>query len=114
MFIKQQRSRLNRWDCLFTCMVTKAIHLELVESLDSDTFINALQRLINRRGRPNTIVSDCGSNFKGTVRALKMELPGLNQEKIASFTLKHGWFLGITDSISEDINVQSHQGQSVD
>ena len=57
MFIKQQPSRLKRLGCLFACMVTQAVHLELVESLDTDSFINALQRFTNRRGKPNTLVS---------------------------------------------------------
>ena len=56
--------------------------------MDPDSFINTIQRFINRRGRPNTILSDCGSNFKGTVNELKLQLPELNQEKISNFTVK--------------------------
>ena len=37
-------------------MVTGAIHIKLVESMDTASFINALQRFISRRGRPNTIM----------------------------------------------------------
>ena len=88
LFIKQRQSRLKRWGCLFVRMVTRAIHLELVEAMDTDSFINTLQRFINRRGRPNTILSDCGSNFKGAVNELKLQLPELNQEKISNFTVK--------------------------
>ena len=86
MFIKQRRSRLKRWGCLFACMVTRAVLLELVESLDTDSFINALQRFINRRGKPNTLLSGCGSNFKGATRALKFGHQELNQDKITYFT----------------------------
>ena len=54
-------------------MVTRSIHLELVESMDAVSFINALQRFIRRRVKPSTIMSDCGPNFKGAVNELKLE-----------------------------------------
>lgn len=69
-------------------MVAREIHLEWVKSLDSDSLINALQRSINRRDRPNTVVSDCSYNFKGRIKKSKFKLPGFNQEKITRFTLK--------------------------
>ena len=67
-------------------MVTRAVHLELLESMDTDSFINPLQRFISRRGKPNTIMSDCGPNFKGAVEELKLECSSLNQMKITEFT----------------------------
>ena len=55
---------------LFTYFAT---HLEVVEGLDTDSFITSLQRCMNRRGRSDEIFSDCGTNFKGTVQELKTE-----------------------------------------
>ena len=47
----------------------------------TDSFINAYQRFISRRGKSNTIMSDCGPNFKGIVKELKLELSSLNQKR---------------------------------
>lgn len=58
---------------LFICLTTKAIHLELVSDLSTDAFIAALNRFVSRRGKPNRIHSDFGSNFKGAA----IELPNL-------------------------------------
>ena len=69
-------------------MVTRTIHVELAEAMDKDSLLNTLQRFINRRGRPNTILFDYGSNLKGAVNELKLQLPELNQEKISNFTVK--------------------------
>ena len=86
MFIKQGLSRLKRWGCLFACMVTRAVHLKLVESLNTDSFINALQRFINRRGKPSALVSNSGSSLKVATREMNFKHPELNQDKIINFT----------------------------
>lgn len=54
--------------CLFVCMTTKAIHLELVSDLSTDAFIAALDRFVSRRGFCSHIYTDCGSNFIGANR----------------------------------------------
>lgn len=56
---------------LFVCMATKAVHLELVSDMSTPTFLNALSRVVSRRGPIKMLFSDCGSNFIGANRELK-------------------------------------------
>ncbi|XP_075167810.1 uncharacterized protein LOC142239966 [Haematobia irritans] len=56
--------------CLFVCLVTSAIHLELATDLSTDCFIAALKRFISRRGKCKKIFSDNGRNFLGASREL--------------------------------------------
>lgn len=51
--------------CLFVCLVTKAIHVELVSDLTSDAFLAAFKRFISRRGPVSCLYSDNGTNFVG-------------------------------------------------
>ena len=50
---------------VFICLVTKAIHLELVSSLTKEDCIMALKHFTSRRGAPKKIITDNGSNFIG-------------------------------------------------
>lgn len=65
MTIKIGRRNEKRWGIIFKCMTTRAVHLDLLDSLDTDAFLMALRRFIARRGRPYEILSDCGTNFQG-------------------------------------------------
>ncbi|KRY73902.1 hypothetical protein T4B_5082 [Trichinella pseudospiralis] len=56
--------------CLFTCMTTQAIHLELVSSLAAQRFLQALDRFFARRGQPRIIQSDNFTSFKEIGRNL--------------------------------------------
>lgn len=57
--------------CLFICMSTDAIHLELVTDMTTKTFLNVLRRFTSRRGNPNCIYSDNGTNFVGAENELQ-------------------------------------------
>lgn len=59
------KGRIKGWICLYTCAVYRAVHLELVTSLSTNEFLSTLRRFIARRGRPNIIYSDNGTNFVG-------------------------------------------------
>ena len=59
------------WICLFTCCVVRAVHLEIVTDMSTETFIRCLKRFAARRGMPRKFVSDNGSTFKATAKFLK-------------------------------------------
>lgn len=69
--VKVGRRHEKRWGIIFKCLTTKCIHLDLINSLDTDAFLLALRRFIARRGTPSEILSDQGTNFRGAERELK-------------------------------------------
>jgi len=56
---------------VFVCLATKAVHLELVSDLSTQSFLAAFRRFCSRRGTPSHIYSDNGTNFVGANRLLK-------------------------------------------
>jgi len=67
----RNRTLVKVYVCLFVCMATKAVHLEMVTDLTSEAFLAALRRFISRRGCPETLTTDNGSNFVGAQKELK-------------------------------------------
>ncbi|KAI2661983.1 ORF V: Enzymatic polyprotein [Labeo rohita] len=61
----------KRWGVLFKCLTTRAVHLDLLPSLSTDSFLMALRRFIARRGTPAQLWSDQGTNFRGGERELR-------------------------------------------
>ena len=59
------------WVCLFTCCVTRAVHLDVVTDHSSQSFLRCLKRFIARRGLPSRIVSDNGTTFKGASKSIR-------------------------------------------
>ena len=62
----------KRWAVIFTCMSIRAVHIEVIESLDTSSFINALRRFLSVRGPVKHIRSDRGTNFIGACKELKI------------------------------------------
>ena len=81
---------------IFTCMTTRAVHLELVSDKSTDTFLLAFRRFASLRGHPNTCWSDCGTNFIGAQSYLDEVMRNWNIPKIKSvlsneFTCEFKW-----------------------
>ena len=57
--------------CLFTCASTRAVHIELVQSLTVESFIQAFRRFCARRGIPATFISDNAKTFKSASKEVK-------------------------------------------
>ena len=86
--VRRGRSEMKRYGVLFTCLAIRAVHVEVVHSLDTGSFIDALRRFIARRGQPKEIRSDNGSNFVGGERELREAIAGWNQDQVHQFLLQ--------------------------
>ena len=56
---------------LYTCSLTRGLHLELASTMETGEFLGSLKRLIARRGRPEKIYSDNGRTFVGAAKWLR-------------------------------------------
>ena len=66
-------SSSKRWAVLFASLVSRAIHIEVIEELSTSSFINSLRRFIAVRGPAKQIRSDRGTNFVGAVNELGLQ-----------------------------------------
>ena len=72
--VKVGRSRVKRWVVLFTCLTIRAVHVEVVHSLSTESCIMNIRRFIGRRGPSSEIHSDNGTNFYGVSRVLQDQM----------------------------------------
>ena len=81
-YVKVGRCEVKRYGCLFTCFNTRAIHIEVLNSLETDTFINGFLRFVSRRGYPKKVWSDNGTNLVGARTELSKSLRQLDRGKV--------------------------------
>ena len=84
-----RRSSEKRWGFLFTCLTTRAIHIELVPSMDTSSCVMAIERFISRRGTPSIIWSDNGTNFVGAKKEILLCIKNWNAEAPLSLIHKN-------------------------
>lgn len=67
--LKMWKGKCNKiskaYICVFICLFTKGLHLELASDLSSETFLAAFKRFTYRRGHIQNLYSDNGTNFVG-------------------------------------------------
>lgn len=80
------RGSVKRWVALFTCLGTRAVHLEIAYSLSSESCKMAIRRFIARRGAPQEIYSDQGTNFQGASSELRQQIEAVNRGLAETFT----------------------------
>ena len=105
--IKEGRKEMKRYGVLFTCLASRAIHLETSTSLETDAFINALCRFICRRGPIRQLRSDQGTNFVRAKHELRAALAELDHERIKAELLQKNcdWF-----AFAMNVPSSSHMG----
>ncbi|KAL6735613.1 hypothetical protein Aduo_006035 [Ancylostoma duodenale] len=90
LLIRSIKNEIRKvWVCLFTCMATRAIHLESVADNSAIEFISAFRKFIARRGAPDLVISDNAPTFKLGSEILTNELPkNRNNPLVHSFVLQ--------------------------
>ena len=82
------RNIVKRYVVVFTCMASRAVHLEVAESLEASAFIQAFRRFVSRRTKPSTMFSDNATNFKGAERELNSGIASWNDHEIQNWLLQ--------------------------
>ena len=79
---KGEHARKKAYICLFSCMSTRGVHLELVPSLETQAFVAAFRNLIGRRGWPEKVISDSALTFKRASKDLKLRCEDIQWLKV--------------------------------
>ena len=82
--IKQQRSEIQCYGAMFTYIASRAVHIEITHSLNSDSFIQALRPVFTCRGNIKVLYSDNGTNFVRCKNELKKAYKEIYNERILS------------------------------
>ena len=80
----------KRYGVLFTCLNTRAVHLEMAVDLTTMEFLQVLRRFLAIRGRPAVILSDNGSQFVGAEKELRQMVSDINEEEVKEFCGEKG------------------------
>ena len=88
--VKDGRKEVKRYGALYTCLSSRAIHIEVVYSLSTDSFIMSLRRFVARRGNVRMIRSDNGSNLVEASAELSRAFQEMDHIKIGKF-FKRKW-----------------------
>lgn len=82
---KKARKEQKRYGLIFTCLFSRAIHIEMLEDLSTDAFINALRCFISLRGTVRQLHCDQGTNFVGARNEFKEGLKHCDAATLESF-----------------------------
>ena len=73
LFIKDPvdiSKNLKAYILIFVCATTRNIHLELLNNMETEVFLQGLRRFVSRRGTPSLLVSDNAQTFKSAKQVL--------------------------------------------
>lgn len=122
LYVKSKGSGEKAYIALFTCAVTRAVHLELVSDLSTEKFLLAFKRFTARRGLCRVIYSDNARTFKRADQDLRALWEAIKEPELLKYFSKRGitwkyiaeraaWWggiLGETGQVSKDMSEKGH------
>ena len=74
----------KRWGFLFTCLTTRVVHVDIVTSMETSSWIMGIERFGSRSLTPDIILSDNDTNFFGAEKELRESVEIRNIVNIAA------------------------------
>ncbi|XP_065903883.1 uncharacterized protein [Dysidea avara] len=71
LFVKEGEQEKKVYICLFTCIATRAVHLEVVSDLTVETFSLAFRRFSSRKSLPCKMISDDASTYLAAAETIQ-------------------------------------------
>lgn len=84
IYISVGRHSEKRWGVLFTCLSIRAIHLEIANSLTTDSCVQSIMRFSYLRGQPVELFSDNGTNLRDASKELLCAIKDIDSHTIAN------------------------------
>ena len=88
--VKDGRKEVKRYGALYTCLSSRAMYIEVVYSLSTDSFIMSLGRFVGRSKNVRMIRSDNGSNLNGAPAELSCAFEEMDHIKIGNCLKENG------------------------
>ncbi|XP_071827786.1 uncharacterized protein [Apostichopus japonicus] len=89
--VKVGRNKTSKhYGVIFTCLNTRAVHLDLATDASTMEFIQVLRRFLAFRGCPKVITSDNGKQFVGAQKELQEMIKGYDQKQLQEFCADKG------------------------
>ena len=89
--VKIGRNKTTKhYGVVFTCLSTRAVHLELATDYSTMEFLQTLRRFFAIRGQPTLMISDNGTQLVGAERELREMIQGWNKQELKEFSAEKG------------------------
>ena len=90
IYVKDGRKELKRYGLIFTCMSSRAVHIEMLDNMTTDAFINGLRCFIAIRGAVRQLRSDQSTNFVGAINEMAKGLEEIDDERVRKYLKDNG------------------------
>ena len=89
-YVKDGRRQCKRYSVIFTCLYSRAVHIEMWDDLSTDAFINSLRTVTALRGTIRQIRCDQGTNLVGASNELTGNLENMNDGALKQYLQTKG------------------------
>lgn len=80
----------KHYGVIFTCLNTRAVHLEMASDCSATELIQVLRRFFAIRGYPAVMLSDNGTQMVGAEREVREMIQGYNQNELRDYCAERG------------------------